>query len=266
MKPRINISEEARQRILWFENHHLNYEVIKTYYPKFYDRIKEMQAILFAQGYMLDEIEMALEVVLNNMFIISMDERNVSELEKFLNITPLAYQTLDDRKNVLLSHFRGNGSISMSELESAVATVCDGKCEGNLFTVDTENNRGVRFRITDSDMRNALNEVISTIMQHIPAHLLFEIIYEPIKTSREINEFVQLSQRTDDTISTAGQRTERVQGSPKAFVQSSQSPNNVIKAQMVIYDSGSFTDEHEDIIDGGGFTSPVSDNVLDFNY
>jgi P2-related tail formation protein len=83
---------------------------------------------------------------------------------------------------------------------------------------------------------------------------------------QNINKFVQLSQRTDDTISTAGQRTERVLGSPKAFVQSSQSPNNVIKAQMVIYDSGSFTDEHEDIIDGGGFTSPVSDNVLDFNY
>lgn len=265
MRQRINISEESNQRILWYENHHINYEVMKSYYPKFYDRIKEMQAILFAQGYMLDEIEMALEIVLNNMFIISMDERNVSELEKFLNITPLAYQTLDDRKNVLLSHFRGNGSISMSELESAVATVCDGKCEGELFTIDEKKNRGIRLKISLSDMRVNIENVISTIRLHIPAHLLFEVVYDPAKLDLTLYEKLSSSTSIENYISTAGERTEQVVNTTAVAVMSSTSIENIIQAIFRIVDCGDFTEHNEDIIDGGDFSVSTYD-ILDFNY
>lgn len=265
MRQRINISEESNQRILWYENHHINYEVMKSYYPKFYDRIKEMQAILFAEGYMLDEVEMATEIILNNMFIVHMDESSVSALERFLSITPLSYQTLDDRKNVLLSHFRGNGSVSMSSLESIVETIAKGDCEGELKDVDKDGNRGISFHIMNSDIRDSLNDVISAIMRHIPAHLWFEIVYEPAIIARGAKAYTQVSQSNNTIISTGGTRVEKASGASKAYAQISQSFNDVIVAEMVVFDGGGLTDNIEDIIDGGGL-SDASDNILDFNY
>lgn len=265
MRQRINISEESNQRILWYENHHINYEVMKSYYPKFYDRIKEMQAILFAEGYMLDEVEMATEIILNNMFIVHMNESSVSALERFLSITPLSYQTLDDRKNVLLSHFRGNGSVSMSTLTSLVDTVCGGKCEGELFTIDEKKNRGIRLKITLSDMRGNIENVISTIRLHIPAHLLFEVVYDPAKLDLTLYEKLSSSTSIENYISTAGERTEHIQNSSVAAVNSSTSVENVIIAMMIILDCGDFTEHTEDIIDGGDFSASSAD-ILDFNY
>ena len=237
MKQRFELSTEARQRILWYDNHHMNYEVMKTYYPKFYDRIKEMQAIIYAQGYMLDEAEMAIEIVLNNMYIISMDEKNVSDLETFLSIVPRQYKTLDDRKNVLLSHFRGNGSISLSQLVSVVKTICDGECSGTLKSVDSNGNRGVVFNISDFDMRDTIKEVISAIQLHIPAHLWFEIFYTP-------TYIISCS---------------------SAVVSISASLENTAIVSMLIYDGGDLTKNVENIFDGGSLTA-VTENIIDFNY
>lgn len=263
MRQRINISEKASQKILWFDNHHLNYGVMKTYYPRFYDKIVEMQAILFAQGYMLDEIEMAIEVILNNMFIVHMDEDSVSILEKFLSITPLLYQTLEDRKNVLLSHFRGNGSISMSFLEAVVEAICKGDCNGTLKTVDELSSRGVSFVITNSDIRDSLKDVIAAIMRHIPAHLWFEILYEPIKIISNCKEILTSSTSIENFATTAGDRREYIINNSVSIISSSTSVENVAVVAIPIYDGGSLSDNIEDIIDGGTLTA-APDNIIVF--
>lgn len=153
----------------------------------------------------------------------------------------------------------------MSELESAVATVCDGKCEGELFTIDEKRNRGIRLKISLSDMRGNIENVISTIRLHIPAHLLFEVVYDPAKLDLTLYEKLSSSTSIENYISTAGERTEHIQNSSIAAVSSSTSIENVIVAVMIILDCGDFSENNEDIIDGGDFSASSVD-ILDFNY
>lgn len=114
----LSINKSEGQSYMWFTDLDLNnYEKLKSMYPRFYDRIIEMQEILKAQGLILDDLTILLELVLNNMFIVSMDEEHVSALEDFLNIKYKTSKTLRERKLELMNHFRGYGKISTKIIE-----------------------------------------------------------------------------------------------------------------------------------------------------
>lgn len=179
---KLYLRTECNQRYLWFENNHNNYELIKSYYPRFYDRIYEMQEILKAQGKVLDAAEIAFEIVLNNMFINYMDYDAVASLEEFLSIIPASNQTLDDRKKVLTAHFRGYGKISASIIKETSSSY---NLEAETFFDEQDENSNFLLRIKlkvprCSDSVSDYVENVRILDIRLPAHLkkFYDIVFE----------------------------------------------------------------------------------------
>lgn len=80
-----------------------------------------------------------------------------------------------------------------------------------------------------------------------------------------LKEILTNSTCVENCITTAGERTEHIQNSSVAVVNSSTSIENTIIAVMIILDCGDFSEHYEDIIDGGDFSASSVD-ILDFNY
>lgn len=179
---KLYLRTECNQRYLWFENNQNNYELIKSYYPRFYDRIYEMQEILKAQGKILDMAEIAFEIVLNNMFINYMDYDAVASLEEFLSIIPASNQTLDDRKKVLTAHFRGYGKISASVIKETSASY---NLEAETYFDEQDENSNFLLRIKlkvprYSDSISDYVENVRILDIRLPSHLkkFYDIVFE----------------------------------------------------------------------------------------
>lgn len=179
---KLYLRTECNQRYLWFEDNHNNYELIKSYYPRFYDRIYEMQEILKAQGKVLDAAEIAFEIVLNNMFINYMDYDAVASLEEFLSIIPSSNQSLDDRKKVLTAHFRGFGKISATVIKETSSSY---NLEAETFFDERDDNGNFLLRIKlkaprYSDFISDYVENVRILDIRLPAHLkkFYDIVFE----------------------------------------------------------------------------------------
>lgn len=179
------VKTENNQRYLWFEENASNYELLKSFYPRFYDRILEMQEILKAEGSFIDEIQIAFEIVLNNMFIKYMDEDTVEKFEEFLNIQPLPYQSLDERKEILGFHFRGYGKMSESGIKDA-ASKYNIIAETYFEEKDTADNFILRIKLyVPAEVEDTnYSDCINILEIRLPAHLktLYEVIFSDIDT------------------------------------------------------------------------------------
>lgn len=169
-------------KFLFFENETGNYEIMKSYYPRFYDNIKEMQAILYAQGKVLDEAEVFLEMVLNNMFIEFMDEDKLSIIENYLKITHTEKQSLEQRKNIVLAHFRGFGKISGSVIDEQ-SQIYNLNADTTFNQKDEHGNYILRIKLKIPKGSNYFSDYISCIKIldiRIPAHLykIYEVLME----------------------------------------------------------------------------------------
>ncbi|MBR1532704.1 MAG: DUF2313 domain-containing protein [Eubacterium sp.] len=177
----LRIKTENNQRYLWFDGSE-NYTLLKSFYPRFYDRILEMQEILKAEGSFIDEAQIAFEIVLNNMFINYMDEDAVKGLEDFLGIIPLSKQTLDDRKEVLISHFRGYGKMSSNRI-AETSEKYNLTAETTFDEQDSADNFLLRIKLyvpKNSDEISDYDNCIKTLEVRLPAHLkrFYEVIFD----------------------------------------------------------------------------------------
>ena len=177
----LKILTENNQRYIWLEGYPNNYEILKMKYPRFYDRVLEMQAILKAQGDILNEIQIAYEIILNDMFIIHMDENSVSILESFLNIIPASHQTLDERKKILIAHFKGFGKISSKAIREISKEY---NLEAETYFDEQDENLNFLLRIKlrvprNSDEISNYVDNIKILDIRLPAHLkkFYDILF-----------------------------------------------------------------------------------------
>lgn len=148
------------------------YEEIKRFYPSWYAEVKEMDAIWKVQGLELDAIRAALERIISNSYIVTADETTIAGLEKFLGITPGVAQSLEERRQVLASSFKGGGShIGAPEIRE----IAERFTEEGTITIGFSN--GV-ISITIEKPYNSVCNYLScyTVLSNsIPAHLRLDV-------------------------------------------------------------------------------------------
>lgn len=148
------------------------YEEIKRFYPPWYADIKEMDAIWKVQGLELDAIRTALESIISNSYIATADEATIAGLEKFLGITPGAAQSLEERRQIIASSFKGAGShIGAPEIREIMERFTE---EGTI-TIGFAN--GV-INVTVEKPHNSVCNYLSgyTVLSNsIPAHLRLDM-------------------------------------------------------------------------------------------
>lgn len=172
------------------------YEEIKRFYPSWYADVKEMDAIWKVQGLELDAIRAALERIISNSYISSADESTIADLERFLGITPGATQSLEERRQILASSFRGaNSHIGAPEIREITKRFTE---EGTI-TIGFAN--GV-ISVTVEKPYNSVCNYLSchTVLSNtIPAHLRLDMeIIALLK--REVHLYTGVALRTTKDI------------------------------------------------------------------
>lgn len=147
------------------------YEELLSYYPIFYKDIREMNAILHISGSMLDGMASAMEEVVLNRFIDTMDEETTSRWETFLYLTANRNRPLEERKHLIHALLIGHGKISASKIKEVV----------KVFTGLTAEVEFIRECLTvkvplDGEYQFLLSDIKNLFKKRIPAHLALLMI------------------------------------------------------------------------------------------
>lgn len=95
-------------------------ERMNSYYPEVIRAIKEFSLIIDVDSTEIEELANANQDVLNDAYLLTMNELRVSEWEKILGIKPLENSTLQDRRDTIVARIRGQGKLNTTLINAIV--------------------------------------------------------------------------------------------------------------------------------------------------
>lgn len=153
-----------------------NYDELISYYPRYYRNVREIVAILKADGKLLDRAQNAVEQIYKNGFIDSMDEYEIRELEKFLNIKQREQRTLDERRRLIKSYFIGFGKVSATLLSSMIQAYAGCTAEIKFEPFDAVSNNKLYISLFPKNNTSFfIEDVFDILSQKVPAHIPYSV-------------------------------------------------------------------------------------------
>ncbi len=141
------------------------------YYPSVISAIKEFQAIIDSESQEFEAQYTAKEDVLNNAYLLTMDENRIKQWERSLGIVPVANSTLEDRRDTIVARIRGQGKLNTQLINSIVSAFT-----GGTATSWVEN--GVLYVEVTPPVGNKQYQfanVEQELAKKVPAHLGFQV-------------------------------------------------------------------------------------------
>lgn len=140
-----------------------NFKELCAAMPLFYLDVREMRAVLRAQGYLLDGVCDGMEQLVDVNFILTADEPTIRLWETALKITYKRKLTLDQRRHVVIGYIIGFGHIGEPEIRSIIAQYTPNEVTFDFW-------RGhigimIEGEIFDED------NLLDSLLRRIPAHL-----------------------------------------------------------------------------------------------
>jgi hypothetical protein len=157
------------------------YDELVTYYPTFYNEVKEMQAVLKAEGDLIDDVKSGIETVFGDCFIDSADEKTIAKLETFLHIHMHGERSLDDRRRLVKSYFVGSGKLSASLLSDIIGTYTGAKSQCRFEPCDIEGNNALYIDTERGAESNFYaSDIMALVRAKLPAHIAYQlnVVYE----------------------------------------------------------------------------------------
>lgn len=184
-----------------------NLEELRSAYPKFLTDIYEFDEILKVEAMAMDKLQKAIDLVIDNHFIDTMDDYCLSKLEKYLHLSSYD-RSLKERRALVKSLMLGKGRISMSQLVDILSDLSGGKVTGEIKDYDELRNQYLSIHISDCTLKNKLIEIISIIEERIPAHLMVGIYYHSEKIDILKHHSIGSVTNMNQIVSTMGTRYE----------------------------------------------------------
>lgn len=142
-----------------------NFQELCAAMPLFYLDVREMRAILRAQGYLLDGLCDGMEQVVDYNFIHTADEATIKKWERALKITYKGKLTLDQRKRVVIGYIIGLGHIGEPEIRTIIALYTNSDVSVGFL-------KGVVSIVIDGfGTISGYANLLETIYNRIPTHL-----------------------------------------------------------------------------------------------
>lgn len=160
-----------------------NFQELCAAMPLFYLEVREMRAILRAQGRLLDGVCGGVENVVDFNFILTADDATIRMWEKALKITYKGKPTLDQRKHVVIGYIIGLGHIGEREIRGII-----GQYTPNH--VDFDFMLGTITILVEGEIFDEEN-LLETLLRRIPAHLWLKISVHIRKQYRQTIPFSQ---------------------------------------------------------------------------
>lgn len=144
---------------------------LMDYLPDYYDGVYEMEAIMHAQGGVLDEMDDRQMRTLLNEFVIKTDIRGISVFEDQIGVIPEPGDTLQDRQNRVLMRLLPPRPITIRYLRELFKTLKI-PAEVSIFRPKreavVEANKG---EISDKQ----INNVKYILNVYLPANMIYQI-------------------------------------------------------------------------------------------
>lgn len=152
-----------------------SYNELITFYPRFYQDVLEMEAILRANGYLIDDLMDDIEQTYLNAFIDYANEQQIERWENFLHISLNRSLTLDERRRAVKAYIIGFGKMSASVIKAIINTYLDvTDTEVDFRPIDEEGNNAVLISIfEDDDISGKFQPLRELLRRKIPAHLCY---------------------------------------------------------------------------------------------
>lgn len=158
-------------------------ERMLNYYPEVIKVLLEYQALMFTEGFEVDFLNTSLEFVVEDAYLYTMGEERIAQWEKALNIRVNPQDSLEDRREVIISRIRGKGKLNTETINNIVATFTNYKANSyikdSVLYVEIEapaDNKQFKFANVENELRNK-----------IPAHLGL-VVTRNYATWKEVKE------------------------------------------------------------------------------
>lgn len=142
-------------------------ERMNSYYPTVIQKITEFQAIIDGEYPEFEDLAIGREQIINNAYLLTMDENRIGEWEKILGIKPIESSSLSDRRDTIIARIRGQGKLNTALINSIVNAFTGGSAnswveDGVLYVEITPppDNKQYQFANVEQELGNK-----------IPAHL-----------------------------------------------------------------------------------------------
>ncbi|BDU83491.1 putative phage tail protein [Clostridium perfringens] len=163
---------------------------IKPYFPLLYENILEIDTLVEAENYILDELNTEINRVKDNEYIVTADKETIKRYEILLRITDGDDKDLEFRRQRVLNRLSMNMPFTLRALKQKLNELIG---KGNyVVSVDNEN----YTLVVESKILNQVwfNETYITVNKMKPANIVF--INKPfIDEKILVNEEISLSQR-----------------------------------------------------------------------
>jgi len=143
---------------------------IKSFYPSFIRGFREMEAVFYAAGKMLEDALSELRRMAGNQTVYKADGIALRALEEFLNINYAEERDELQRKNLIASHFIGNGRFGVNEIREIAAVFTPSPC--NVRYADSLIEIDIARDIEDNFL---LDDFYGIINKRKPAHLSLNV-------------------------------------------------------------------------------------------
>ena len=95
--------------------------LISNHYPPVIKQIEEIKQIALAEDIEFSKLNVSIDRVIRNMFILTADKTGIQKFEHLFGIIPKASQSLEERRAIIL--FQANRrKMSLSELHTMLST------------------------------------------------------------------------------------------------------------------------------------------------
>lgn len=149
------------------EKNTISGERMLSYYPEVIRQILEFQALMKTEGFEIDLLKQDIDLAYNEAYLSTMSESRVASWEKALKITPNSDDSLQDRRDTIISRIRGQGKLNTNLIDSIVGAFTEGTAVSHI-----EN--GVLYVKVSPPPNNKLykfDNVVQELRNKVPAHL-----------------------------------------------------------------------------------------------
>ena len=144
---------------------------LMDYLPDYYDGVYEMEAIMHAQGGVLDEMDDRQMRTLLNEFVIQTDLRGIAVFEDQIGVIPEPGDSLEDRQNRVLMRLLPPRPITIRYLRELFKTL---KIPAEVYVI-----RPRREAVVEANKGEITNKQIDNVKYilnvYLPANMIYQI-------------------------------------------------------------------------------------------
>lgn len=244
------------------------YTWLKSLYPSCITELKELDELLKVEAKVSDDFDNSVELVVNNKFIDTMDEKTVEEFEKFFGITISSDKSLDERRNIIKAYYCGHGKLTMGQLCNIVETIAgEGNCSGEFKAIDSTKNNYIILTIENCNIRDNIFDILQVLEIRIPSHLELIFQYIPYGVSLMQYSHIANNHTVNQSIGTVGVYSDynSINKNNLLLFQNNSRINSIVAELPLIY-GGNFLSYDDEEISGGDFNDYYSTETYDGNY